>query len=812
MKKPISNICIALFLLTSLANIGIISGESAVEQEEPFPLFINLKAARFDPLFEEPNIPLELTYPDETAYYLVQCKDPIQSGWVEKILDTGAIILGYIPDYTYILHMEKDVKRSIENLPFIRWIGIYHPAYKIEENLLSANGPVQLNVMIFEVDFDTKYLQQIRDKITSFGGSIFGEEDNIIRTEIDASKIRDIAFIPDVEWIDEFELPVALMDNIRVFTGAESPLHEYGFTGTGIVGEVKDSGLDTDHPEFEGQLIGTDGSISEDSHGTSTFGIVFARGATPRAKGMLPGAQGVFASWGVGRKQSIANLVNNWGGLFQSNSWSSGSSDGSYSSFSRQNDEAIFEYDVTMLYASGNGGDDGATTQDSSAKNVIAVGALNHYDNKDRTDDQHTGTQGNKGPTDDGRIKPDVVGPFDSIYTTTSGDGYTSGFGGTSGATPIAAGAVGLIYEMYRENHFGNNPTGTMPHAATVKAILIADAYQYEFSQGDRFAQGWGLVDVGNVYNIGENHFIDDEKNALRTGDVTSYKITPTTSTPLKISLVWTDVPGTTSSSMHLINDLSLMVTDPNGIVYHGNFGLDGSKWSLSEGWRDHINNVENVFIENPISGEWTIEVIGENIPIDGVTETPEVDQSYALVASGVIKYEHDLRVHSLYTLKFVDTGQNVPINATIMNIGKNNGANIKVQFLVDNNTMKTVIIDSIEVGEVAETNFVWTPYEAREYYISVYVEPLSGETSTEDNRINSIIDASPVVGRVLVDDGHGTDLLHYVYYYHIEAMGPEKFRVFHTSETITTELLSDYDIFITAWPTESYTSEEVTT
>ncbi len=811
MKKYISFICGALVLLTSLANIGLIGWGDQLEDSE-IPLFINLKAARFDPLLEKPNISPELTYQKENDYYLVQCKGPIQTEWVDKILNSGAIILGYIPDYTYILYMEKGVEKLVENLQFVRWTGIYHPAYKIEDDLLSKQGLVQLNVMVFRTNDNLKNLRLVKEKIMTLGGRITREDIDVytLQAEIDASKIKDIAFIPEVEWMDEYSPPKALMDNIRVFTGAESPLHEYGFTGTGIVGEVKDNGIDQNHPEIDGQLIATDGSVSEEAHGTSTFGIVFAKGVNERATGMMPGAQGVFCDWGVGRKQSISHLVNNWGGVFQSNSWSTGSSDGSYASNTRENDEAVFEYDVTMLYACGNGGGEGDITREATGKNVIAVGGLNHYDNTDRTDDQHTGTQGTQGPTQDGRIKPDVVGPYDSIYTTTSGDGYTSSFGGTSGATPVAAGAVGLIYEMYKENHFGNNPGMRMPHASTVKAILIADAYQYEFSQGDRFAQGWGLMDVGNVYNIGENHFIDDENNALRTGDVISYKITPTTSTPLKISLVWTDVPGTTSSSMHLINDLSLRVTDPNDVVYHGNFGLDGSKWSLSEGGRDHINNVENVFIENPISGEWTIEVMGENIPMDGVPETSEVDQSYALVASGVLKYEYDLRVHSLSTLKSADTGQNVPINATIMNIGKNNGANIKVQFLVDNKTVETTTIDSLEVGEVAETNFVWIPYEAREYYISVYVEPLSGETSLEDNRLNEIVDASPVVGRVLVDDGHGTDLLHYIYYNHIEGMGPGRFKVSHTSEIITTELLNGYDVFITAWPTQSYTLEEI--
>jgi hypothetical protein len=795
-------------------NVGVFATYSEIPIKKFYDpdLFINLKVARFDPLSESPDIQRNLIYSKENDYYLVQCTGPIQSEWVEKFEDLGATILGYIPEYTYLLHMAPEVKNSIEEQTFVRWIGIYHPAYKLEPDLLSKHGQVQINVQVFHTNPKLHNFWFVKDQLQELGGKILREEHdvNTIVAELDAGILDDVAFIPEVEWIDEYSPPKPLMDNIRVFTGASSPLHEVGFNGSGIVGEVKDSGLDQDHPEFEGQLLATDGSVDEDSHGTSTFGIVFAKGVNDRAKGMLPGGQGVFATWGVGRKQSIANLVNNWGGVFQSNSWSSGSMDGSYGSNTRQNDEAVFDYDVTMLYATGNGGSEEAISQEATGKNVIGVGAFNHYNNQLRTDDRHTGNQGNRGPTADGRIKPDVVGPYDSIYTTTSGDRYTSGFGGTSGATPVAAGAVGLIYEMYRENHFRNNPSGSMPHASTVKAILIADAYQYEFSQGGRFAQGWGLVDVGNVYNIGKNHLIDDENNALRTGETVSYKITPTRASPLKISLVWTDFPGTTSSAQHLVNNLNLKVTDPNDVVYFGNYGLESSKWSEAGGEVDSLNNVENVFIENPIPGEWTIEVIGENIPRDGAPGTPRVDQSFALVASGVTKYEHDLRVQSLGHPTFVGVDEMVPINSSILNIGSNNEFNATVELLVDNITVDTTIVNSIEIGEMVETNFIWVPKEAGKHDISVYVRPLSGETSIWDNRKNKVIIANIITGKVLVDDGHGTDQNHNPYYNYIETMGPEKYRVHHTTQSITAGMLSMYDTFITARPTQAYSTEEI--
>jgi hypothetical protein len=808
-KYIIILICISL-IFSPLAGF-VTAEEESVQQRPKDSSFINLKAARFDPLFSESNIPSDLEYDKNTDFYLVQVKGPVQEEWIIGMRDSGVVILGYIPQYTYLVYMEKEVKEEIQGKSFVRWMGRYHPAYKIEEGLIGRTGDISLNVMVFEWSYGHKNLHLVKEKIENLGGTILKEEpeaDNII-VQIEASMIPDIAFIPEVEWMDEYSPPVSLMDNIRVFTGAESPLFEFGFNGTGIVGEVKDSGIDEDHVEFEGQLIGTDPeNVDEDSHGTSTFGIVFARGAAERATGMIPGAEGVFCSWSVGRIQSVANLVNNWDGLFQSNSWHSGSADSSYQSNSRQNDEAVFDYDISMLYASGNGGDDQTVTREATAKNVIAVGALNHYNNQDRTDDAHTGGQGNKGPTDDGRIKPDLSGPYDSIYTTTSGGGYTSGFGGTSGATPVVAGGVGLVYEMYKRNHFGNNPSGTVPHAATVKAILIADAYQYEFSQGDRMAQGWGLVDVGYVYFMGENHLIDDESTSLRTGESEIYNIKPTGIHKLKISLVWTDVPGTTSSSQHLINDLNLKVTDPQGTVYWGNYGLDTAKWSTSGGSADNLNNVENVFIETPTTGEWTVEVIAENIALDGNSDTIPIDQNYALVASGVMGPDHDMVVSAIDELpRYFSLQREAFVNGTISNIGKMDEADVVVNLYENQDIVDTQIIGQIVSGESLPVSLSWTPIVEGTSEMTIEIAQVPGESRLFNNRKSVTVDLFTPLGRVLVDSAHGNDQNYGSFYEHLYSI---KYPVTYEENEITSGLLNRFNVLISAGATTGYTPEEV--
>lgn len=631
---------------------------------------IHLKAATFDPLMEEAQLSQAWRLDSGSDYHIVQCTGPVLSQWGQDIRAAGADIVGYIPNYAYIAHMGEEAKNTVEKLPFIRWVGPYHPGYKISQSLTGLEGEVELNVLVFS-DRESN-IPLVRNRLKGLGGVItqMAQDNNILRVRIHASKIMDIAFIPEVEYIDIYLPPVRFMDNIRVFTGANN-LHVGGFDGTGIVGEVKDDGIDQTHPDLAPQIIGTEGNPDDGHpHGTAVFGIVFSTGQNDaQAKGMIPGAEGVFCDWEVGRGTSVRHLVENWDGVFQSNSWGFPVYDGEYSMVSQENDNAVFTYDVTVIYSAGNS-DSGvyseSISQDSSAKNVICVGALWHNDNTVRGDDQWAigpnvglgpgvGTTPSQGPAADGRVKPDISGPFDAIFTTDSVDGdgedgysvgnYTDDFGGTSGAAPVVAGSVGLVYQMYKENHFGDNPGGDIPHASTVKALLIANAHQIDVDslgldpgEGDgRFQQGWGFVDVGNVYTIGQDHLIVDEPTPLQTGESTLYSISPTGSGPLKISLVWTDYPASPGVDPTLVNDLTLKVTDPDDNIYWGNNGLLSSKWSSTGGSPDTLNNVENVFIENPSTSDWTIEVIAQNVPQDGYPPTGFDDQIYSLVASNAV-------------------------------------------------------------------------------------------------------------------------------------------------------------------------------
>jgi hypothetical protein len=127
-----------------------------------------------------------------------------------------------------------------------------------------------------------------------------------------------------------------------------------------------------------------------------------------------------------------------------------------------------------------------------------------------------------------------------------------------------------------------------------------------------------------------------DETDVLTETASTDYMVSVDGTGPLKVTMVYRDWPGTTSSSQHRVNDLDLMVTDPAGTVYWGNRGLKSKNWSNTGGSANTKDTVENVFIQKPMAGKWKVTVTASELNQDTHVETKPLDADYALVISGI--------------------------------------------------------------------------------------------------------------------------------------------------------------------------------
>ncbi len=365
------------------------------------------------------------------------------------------------------------------------------------------------------------------------------------------------------------------------------------------------------------------------------------------------------------------------------NSWGYGATHGTYNAFSREMDRFVWDHrDMTIFFSAGNDGtdansdgivDSGSMGVPAGAKNIVTVGASENYRmtggynpggacstwgncwsgdypanpvKDDRLSDAPSGMVAfsSRGPTLDGRLKPDVVAPGSNIVSTryqgtSTGwgvyDAYYLYMGGTSMATPLAAGGGAIVREYYSVTRGITNPT-----AALVKATLINGAYnmtpgQYrdEVPDGSKddvvrrpdINQGWGRVDLYRslVHDAPDQLWFYEHTAGLTTGQeyVTLFTIS-NNQHPFRATLAWSDYPGTEAANGALVNDLDLTVIAPDGTTYNGNDIIgDG----LLDGDVDHVNNVEGLDFTQ--LGVYTVRVRAYN--------TPQGPQPFALVVSG---------------------------------------------------------------------------------------------------------------------------------------------------------------------------------
>jgi|GEM_PF-484707 len=201
------------------------------------------------------------------------------------------------------------------------------------------------------------------------------------------------------------------------------------------------------------------------------------------------------------------------------------------------------------------------------AKNVLTVGAVNPVNNYTGPSSVVMSGFSSWGPTDDGRIKPDIVGDgvgvYSSDYQTDSSYGYKNG---TSMASPNVSGSLLLLQEQYNLN------TGDFLSAAALKALAIHTADEAGPDPGPDYMFGWGLMNtrkaVDVINNEGGNHTI---KNGFLVNNMKlDYALPSDGQSAYRVTIVWTDPAGTVSApalnnrTPKLVNDLDIRVIDPS--------------------------------------------------------------------------------------------------------------------------------------------------------------------------------------------------------------------------------------------------------
>lgn len=459
---------------------------------------------------------------------------------------------------------------------------------------------------------------------------------------------------------------------------------QLGLTGKGITLGVWDGGgVRSTHQEFGSRVLQQDSAASLSSHATHVAGTMVAAGVNFGAKGMSPQANLHAYDWNddlieMANEASNGLLLSNhsyghitgWRYSSSAESWRwygdttiSATTDyrfGFYNDYSKDLDEIAFNapyylicksagnerndnHTGTHQYYNGTAwvtsdayrkpdGDYDCLGADKVGKNILTIGAVGDISGGYTDSSQVIQTSFSSwGPTDDGRIKPDLVANGLSVFSTD--DDHDADYtikSGTSMATPSVTGSLGLLQQHYQAQN------GNYMRSATLKALVIHTANEAGSSEGPDYQNGWGLMNTkaaADVINNRNELALIKEEN-LTNGEFKIYHLKATGNEPLAVTIVWTDVPGTPAEpalnpdTRMLVNDLDMR------IVRWGNtykpWKLDPANPSAPAFRGDNDrDNVEKIYVGQPTAGIYTV-IVKHKKSLSGG------NQAFSLVATGI--------------------------------------------------------------------------------------------------------------------------------------------------------------------------------
>ncbi len=435
-------------------------------------------------------------------------------------------------------------------------------------------------------------------------------------------QLSDLANHPLVMNIDFLQEPESNLNfenrSITKVNAIQSSLSgQTNLRGKGVCIGIGDGGELGNHWDFGSRVNNkADGTYSSfGSHGDHVTGIIGSSGnVNPRHRGIAPEATLVTQKTSL-ITYYLEDYYDQHGMVITNNSYGTSANcatNGTYNYTSIGLDNQLNDFeDVLHIFAAGNSG--GGTCGDypkgfrtvlryyQAAKNVLTVGNV--------TESRVVNNSSSRGPVLDGRLKPELVAVGTSVMSTGREFNYYNS-SGTSMAAPATAGIVGLMYEQYKLLNNEVNPSG-----ALMKAIACNTAEDLG-NAGPDFTYGFGLINARRAINVIENE--QYYGGNISNGGTASQVITvPNNTAQLKVMLYWSDVEGSLDADVALVNDLDLSVGTAGGVRLP--LILDPTAARVEElavEGVDRLNNIEQVVIQNPSSGLYTVNVSAFNIPI----------------------------------------------------------------------------------------------------------------------------------------------------------------------------------------------------
>ena len=574
------------------------------------------------------------------VYRFIQFQNIPSAGELENIRNRGVDILSFIPHNTYLVAIPTNLtqddlvkmkSRSIWELDSNQKLhhDVFHqslPEYAIE------NGQAKLIVQFYE-NLEYQYVEQELLKkgidVVNYNGM-----NNFVYITLPVEDTHMLKDLPFVNYVSPVSPPAEKEDLRgrslhRVNQVNNNNLGIRNYTGEGITMVCRDDGAIFNHTDFHGRLNQDFVGPDRGNHGDGVAGIMAGSGnIEPDNQGMAYGSTLYTTDYNSGFQENTLFLFGVHDAIITNSSYSNGCNSG-YTATTRVVDQQLFDNpSLIHVFSAGNSGT-GTVNQNNEpvdcgygagltwgnitgghkiGKNAIATANVDYRGIIE--------TSSSRGPSADGRIKPDIAANGHN-HVSTDDDFQYRNFSGTSGASPVVAGVLGVMHEAYELNY------GERARSALLKAMILNTGNDFG-NKGPDFIFGWGLLNAYRaILLLEENRFSIE---SIQQGVTQEHTIpVPEGVAELRVMVYWPDPEGSEFSSVTLNNNIDSRITDQNGDEHLPWFldpTPDASILSspATKTGNEFLNNMEQIAIDFPESGEFVLSVDGAQIP-DGVAE-----------------------------------------------------------------------------------------------------------------------------------------------------------------------------------------------
>lgn len=573
---------------------------------------------------------------DKYYYVVVKLKESPTQNSVLPIQKAGIVLLDFVSTQTYWAKVPLSVKSEV-----LKDLGI-EKVYELNPRAKISSAIIESSTLSAQIEADILVAKGIEkltlaNKLTSLGVELLSFSDffSLAKVRLKSSQVGEVAQLPFVAWIDISEKKQELLanparENYR--TGIVEYI--YGLTGNGVVGGVWDGGYAGAHIDYIGRTTQVQPTNISAQHATHVVGLMAGAGLRdPAWAGVATEASVlVYDYLGDVPSEMLAAIDASKMVITQNSYGSDPNANGTcgtgapYYTESRAMDALAYTYPyLTHHFAVGNsrtncagaapanGGYRSTAVGFNNAKNIITVGAINN-NNALVT---FPGNSSSWGPFMDGRIAPTVTSFGQHVMSTDPSSTYV-GFGwhGTSFACPIVSGVSALLYQRFRQLNANANPNSSLIRA------LIANGADDLGNPFPDYQFGFGKLNaLKSVKILNQGNYIEGSVTQAATQTYTAQINVPANTRRLKAMLSWTDPPSMPTGGTALINNLNMQVIhDASSTTFNPWVLNPASPATIATRGIDNLNNLEQVTIDNPTAGTYTITVTGAaiNFPAGG--------------------------------------------------------------------------------------------------------------------------------------------------------------------------------------------------